>query len=168
MADFRPTLPTAPRDYNQADEQASRRDIELRLSALEDRLNNAGLGTVSDDVVTIPTQITATSDGLTTGLIPKGAGFIEVTASNADHIITLPAGDIRQQIWGYVGANGCEMRTPASSNATINGVDSDGTNEAAIPATTLFLATCTATDTWILLAWDEGGDDIAGITPDAA
>lgn len=114
-------------------------------------------------------EVTATSDGLTTGLIPQHARYVSVTSGNADHIITLPDGSAKYvgtSIRGYVGATGCEMRTPATSGATINGVDSDGTNEAALPATTMFEATLVAADTWILRAWDEGGDDIAGIVPD--
>lgn len=163
----RRTLPQARPQYDRRQMQITLDELEGRLTALEDKLNNAGLGTVSDDVVPTAISITATSDGLTTGLIPKGAGFISVSSSNANHIITLPDGDIRQQIWGYIGNTGCEMRTPSGSNASINDLDADGSNEAAIPATTLFLATCTADDTWVLLAWDELGDDIAGIHPDS-
>lgn len=116
------------------------------------------------------TAITATTDGLTTGLIPHGATWVDVTAgADANSIITLPviaAADVGMEICGYIGATGCEMRTPAASGDTINGVDSDGTNEAAIPATTLFRVRLVADNTWILEAVDEGGDDIAGITPD--
>lgn len=115
--------------------------------------------------------VTATADGLTTGLIDTGVSFVSVTSASADNIITLPAATadvVGHSIRGWVGANGCEMRTPATSGATINGVDSDGTNEAAIPATTLFVAECVAVDTWILRAFTELGADIAAIVPDAA
>jgi len=123
-----------------------------------------------------PIIVTATSDGLTTGLIPVEAGvpgaFVSVASGgSANNIVTLPSQDdipVGWMCWGYVGADGCEMRTDASSGETINGVDSDGTNEAAIPATTLFQVVKTAADTFILLAYDEGGDDIAGIAPDTA
>lgn len=114
---------------------------------------------------------TATSDGLTTGLIPITAEFVSVTSAAAGNIITLPsgaAGNIGKVIKGWVGANGCEIRTPAASGATINGVDSDGTNEAAIPATTLFTCTLVAADTWILEAVTELGAVITAIVPDAA
>lgn len=120
-----------------------------------------------------PIVVTATDDGLTTGLIPAEAGvpgaFVSVTSSSAAYIITLPSSDNISVGWrceGYIGATGCEMRTDADSGETINGVDADGTNEAALPATTLFRVTKTAADTFILEAVDEGGDDIAGITPD--
>jgi hypothetical protein len=114
-------------------------------------------------------SVTATTDGLTTGLIPDGTDFVSVTSAAATSIITLPSGTVGTVIRGYVGANGCEMRTVAASGATINGVDSDGTNEAAIPATHYFEAICVAADTWILLdATELGTVGAAGIVPDAA
>ena len=117
------------------------------------------------------TAVTATADGLTTGLIPSDAGFVAVTATDANHIVTLPDGaaaGVGMRVTGYVGANGCEMRTPASSTATINNVNADGTNEAAIPATTMFEARLVAANTWILRAWTELGAVITAIVPDAA
>jgi len=110
--------------------------------------------------------VTATADGLTTGLIPTNASFVSVTSGNADHIITLPVGEVGNVIKGWVGANGCELRTLASSNDTINAVDADGTQEAAIPATTLFEVTCVAAETWVLTAADELGAVITAIIPD--
>lgn len=115
--------------------------------------------------------VTATADGLTTGLMTFAMGFITVTSASADNIITLPAcvaADAGKKVCGWVGANGCEMRTPATGGATINGVDSDGTNEAAIPATSMFEATCVAADTWLLHAYTELGAVITAIVPDAA
>lgn len=115
--------------------------------------------------------ITATADGLTTGLIAAGVEFVTVTSASANNIATLPSATaalVGTVIKGWVGANGCELRTPAASTATINGVDSDGTNEAAIPATTLFELTCVAEGTWVLRAWSELGVVITAIVPDAA
>ena len=114
------------------------------------------------------TAVTATADGLTTGLIPAGTGFVTITSANADHIATLPAPTAGHAIWGWVGANGCELRTVASSNVKINDVDSDGTNEAAIPATTLFMVRAVSATEYILVAWTELGAAIAAIVPDAA
>ncbi len=118
----------------------------------------------------LPNQaVTATADGLTTGLITAKRGHVTVTSASANNIITLPAataGVVGLVMTGYVGANGCEMRTPASSGALINNVDSDGTQEAAIPATSLFQVQCIAVDSWILLAWTELGAPITAIVPD--
>ena len=112
--------------------------------------------------------VTATSDGLTTGLISDTARNIAVTSAGATDIITTPAPVVGKVITGYVGANGCEIRTIASSSVKINGVDSDGTtNEAAIPSTTFFKLTCVEADAWILEATTELGVAIVGIVPDA-
>lgn len=111
--------------------------------------------------------ITATADGLTTGLISATARHVSITSANAAHVVVLPPAVVGKVITGYVGANGCELQTLASSNVKINDVDCDGANEAAIPATTLFKATCVASDAWILEAVDELGAVITAIVPDA-
>lgn len=118
-----------------------------------------------------PRPVTATDDGLTTGLIraDDDQGFLTVTSGNAAYIITLPSSDDIRVGWnvrGWVGANGCEMRTEASSNETINGVDADGSQEAALPATTLFQVWKVAADTFILNIIDEGGDEATAPVPD--
>lgn len=115
-------------------------------------------------------KVTATADGLTTGLIPEGASFIHVTSADANHIITLPTitdDVVGHTVRGWISATGCEIRTPASSAQEINSEDCDGTKEAAIPATTLFELTCVdETIGWILRAWDELGAVITAIVPD--
>jgi len=115
--------------------------------------------------------VTATADGLTTGLMTFAMGFITVTSAGANNIIRLPscvAADAGRVISGWVGANGCEMRSAVGDGATINGVDcDDGNNEAAIPATTKFEAHCIAADTWLLHCWTELGAVLTAIIPDA-
>lgn len=112
--------------------------------------------------------VTATADGLTTGIISATAKHITITSANADHIVTLPASVVGKIITGYVGANGCELRTTASSNIKINDVDSDGTNEAAIPADTNFRLLCVSSTLWILTATTKLGAVVTAIIPDAA
>jgi hypothetical protein len=83
---------------------------------------------------------TATDDGTTTGAITSGSTFVTVTSAGATKQIALPAitsASIGQSIDLYVGANGYELITPASSNNTINTVDSDGTNQLDVAANTL-------------------------------
>ncbi len=109
--------------------------------------------------------VTATADGLTTGLITDGTRFVSVTSGNAAHVIVLPAGTIGDVILGWVGATACEMQTLAGTNTTINAVDCDGANEAALPATHFFRATKVAALTWILEGVDEDGL-AAQIVPD--
>lgn len=97
--------------------------------------------------------ITATADGLTTGLITAGDSAVEITSGNAAHIVTLPAiasVPLLRAIRGYIAANGCEIRTPASSNTKINNVDADGSQQMALPANSIFVATKQATDNWIV------------------
>ena len=117
--------------------------------------------------------VTATTDGLTTGLIILGSPFVAITSAGANNIVTLPAGTQGQVIHFHVGANGCEMRTPSASGATINNVDSDGTNEAAIPANTSGMAVCVDTDTWIVRIFTNLGayvglTDTSALVPDIA
>lgn len=114
---------------------------------------------------------TATVDGLTTGLIPASASFVEVTAGgDANSIITLPAAAAVKAgkiIRGWIGATGCEIRTPASSNTKINDVDGDGTQEAALAATSFFEARfISSTVGWILTVETELGARQAAIVPD--
>jgi hypothetical protein len=121
-----------------------------------------------------PFGITATSGGLTTGLIPAHAftgsgGFITITSSSAGDIVTLPP--LADVVTGarcrfYIGATGCEVRTPADSDEEINSENGDGTKEAAIPATHYFEVTkVDDTDGWLLVGWSEAGA-IATVTPD--
>lgn len=117
--------------------------------------------------------VTATSDGLTTGLIPahvftSAGGFVTITSASANNIVTLPAiADV--EIGGkckfYIGATGCEVQTVASSGTTINDVDSDGTNEAAIPATHYFEVTKVSATGFLLVSWTSAGA-AATVTPD--
>lgn len=111
--------------------------------------------------------VAATADGLTTGIIPAGASVLAVTSANADFIVTLPtAAPVGTTIEAWVGATGHEIRTTAGSNETINGQDSDGTKEAAIPATTLWRVVKVSSTAWILTAVDELGAVITAIVPD--
>lgn len=136
-------------------------------------VNNISTAEIADGAVTPAKtaqteEVTATADGLTTGIVTATARHITITSASADNIVTLPASVVGKQITGYVGANGCELRTTASSGIKINGVDSDGTNEAAIPDTTLIKLTCVASDEWILEAITELGAVVTAIIPDTA
>ena len=114
-----------------------------------------------------PSQITATATGLGLGVIGDGTEWVEIESANAAYIVTLPDAEPKKIIRGYIGANGCEVRTPALSGETINGVDSDGSNQAALPATTYFEFHGVSKTAWLLFAWDELGAVISAIVPDA-
>lgn len=116
-------------------------------------------------------NLTATVDGLTTGLIDPDDEWLNVTAGgDANSIITLPllaTVSNGKQFRGFIGATGCELRTPASSNEKINNVDSDGTQELAIAAQSHFVITkLDDTQGWEFHSWTRLGAVVAAVIPD--
>lgn len=110
--------------------------------------------------------ITATSDGLTTGLIPAGSGRVRVTSSNADYIVTLPEdAEIGDVIEISVGANGCELRTDDPTATSLNNVTGSG-KELAMGANTVFVARKTGATAWIATTFSNVGAPTGGGTPD--
>lgn len=97
--------------------------------------------------------VTATADGLTTGLLTTAdfGRFLNVTSANANNIVMLPAAGadyIGGTIEIWVGANGFEVRAFGTA-ATINGLDCKTTNEMAIAATHRVRFTLVAAETWL-------------------
>jgi len=110
---------------------------------------------------------TATADGLTTGLILPGETFVTVTSDSATKFITLPAIDastIGQTIDLYVGATGYELVTPASSNNTINTVDSDQTNQLDVAANSLVHLIQVSATGWF--SYNHAATTITVVAPD--
>jgi trimeric autotransporter adhesin len=101
--------------------------------------------------------VTATADGLTTGLISVTARHVTITSANASHIATLPASVVGKEITGFVGSNGCLIQTTAASNITINGVDSDGTSSFTLAANTYFVARCVSATAWLVYTQNTAG-----------
>lgn len=123
------------------------------------------------DMSPVHESLTATSDGLTTGLIPLDADVVTVDAvtTDANDIVTLPAiasVPIGKSITIVVGATGCELRTPSTSGTKINDVDSDGTQEAALVAENNYICTKTTATGWVLRGFTKLGADVAAIVPD--
>lgn len=119
------------------------------LTATVDQINKAALPLTY-------AAVTATADGLTTGLIANGVRRTTITSAAATNAVTLPgiaanSLPIGYTIIGRVTANGCEMLTPSTTNETINGVDSDGTNQLDVAANSGFLATVVSTTGWDVL-----------------
>ncbi len=103
---------------------------------------------------TAAVALTATADGLTTGLIPAGTKFVAATSAAATNALTLPAitaDTIGQQIIINVGSNGYELLTPSASGNTINNVDSDGTNQLDVAATTNLICIQISATGWIAI-----------------
>jgi len=146
----------------------------IQVNTISERTGTAGV-TIDDALIKDGSftgkqaTATATSDGLTTGLLTGADQFVSVTSANADHIVALPITTsipLGTKIRGFVGANGCEIRANATQTVTINGVTSTNASvEAAIAANTMFEATFAATATWFLTTIN--GTTIAAPTPDA-
>lgn len=91
---------------------------------------------------------TATADGTETGVISAGVTHVAVTATNANHIITLPAPVPGTKITLQNGATGYELRTSDPATIAING--GAGANaESAVAAATTVIVECTSATTWI-------------------
>jgi len=115
--------------------------------------------------------VTATADGLTTGLIPLDASKVSITSADANNIARLPvsdAGNVGMEITLYTDATGCELRTEVGASATINGVNcDDAQNELALAASSMFKCELTAADKWIVRGFTAAGADAAALVPDA-
>lgn len=114
--------------------------------------------------------VTATEDGLTTGLILDTDSFVEVTSANANHIVTLPLATAEtrgREIWIWVvPSTSCELRTPADSDQTINNVNADGTAEALLTHTQLYVCRQHLATGWLLQAFTALGAVATAIVPD--
>ncbi|KKN41344.1 hypothetical protein LCGC14_0724260 [marine sediment metagenome] len=110
------------------------------------------------------TAIVATSDGLTTGLIPTNASVVTTTvATDADDIVTLPAPVVGKKHRVYAGA-AHEVRTVSGSNQTINNVDSDGTNELTLASGDAVTFECVSATAWIAYGYSSTGSALT-LTP---
>lgn len=111
--------------------------------------------------------IKAAADGSRASRVPISAYWVEVASntSGADDWIILPTGvSPGHKIRGWSTA-AHEIRTEASSNIKINDVDGDGSQEAAVAATTLWEATyINATQGWVIVAWTELGAALTLVT----
>ncbi len=99
--------------------------------------------------------VTATSDGLTTGIIPAGAKHVTVTSASANNIALLPPPVPGTVVFISVTANGCELRAGTAAGADGSGSISIGANsasaghESAIAANETIMCICTSATTWV-------------------
>lgn len=93
----------------------------------------------------------ATTDGLTTGLIPSFNGnllIVTVTsATDINAIVTLPVPVVGQIIVLIVDATGCELRTNSPTTVGING-GTGSAAESAIPVSTTAVLVCETATNW--------------------
>jgi hypothetical protein len=100
--------------------------------------------------------VTTTADGTTTGAILPASNQVLITSAAATDQAALPgiaanSLPVGHTIRGRVTANGCELITLATTNETINGVDSDGSNQLDLPAQAAFLAWVESATGWAVL-----------------
>lgn len=100
--------------------------------------------------------VTATADGLTTGIIPATAAFVTVTSAGANNIVALPAPVVGKVLILRNGATGYELRSSAPATIAING-GSGANAESAIAASAMVIAVCTTLTTWQAIS-------LAGVT----
>ncbi len=98
-------------------------------------------------------SVTATDDGLTTGLIDASKGSIVLASAdaNADHIITLPSPSEGLLFIINVAATGCELRTSDPANISING-GSAVNAELALAANSSHVCVCLSNTAWLVLS----------------
>jgi hypothetical protein len=112
------------------------------------------------DAASAPREVVPTADGLTTGLITAGDTAVSSTSANSAHILTLPAiADVplNHKVAIFNGATACELRTPAASNTKINNVDADGSQQMAVPASSMSVATKILADNWMVECYVAAG-----------
>lgn len=103
-----------------------------------------------------PSAITASADGTGTGAIGPTVRQVLITSAAATNQAALPgiaanSLPVGHTVRGRVTANGVELITLAASNETINGVDSDGSNQLDIPAQGAFIAWVESATGWALV-----------------
>ena len=125
-----------------------------------------GAVTATAGVQSASVSVTATTDGLTDGLIPSGARFVTVTSDTATKVVVLPASVVGNIVTITVPSTGCELQTLDTTNETINTVDCDGTNELALVAGSVYTLTCTKAITWIAQGVSNSGANEDSLTPD--
>lgn len=110
-------------------------------------------------------SVTATADGLTTGLIPATANFVTVTSGNATHQISLPAASVGKQIIIKVGGTACELISSVAAH-TVNNVVVGATNEALLSANNTYVLMYVAANTWIMTGYTNLGAVQTAVVPD--
>lgn len=93
-------------------------------------------------------ELTATTLGDGTGLIPKDITFATITSSSAAKLLTLPAPIVGTKITLSVGANGCKLQSSAPATIGISG-GTGATVKATIPTNTVTRLECVSATNWI-------------------
>ena len=101
--------------------------------------------------------VTATADGLTTGVIPAGTRHATVTSAGANNIVLTPPPVPGTVVFISVTANGCEVRAGSSAGAdasdtiSIGGNSASAGHESDLAANETMMAVCTSATTWVAI-----------------
>ena len=118
-------------------------------------------------------SLTATSDGLTTGLIGARSKVVVPTSANAAHILTLPATRAGHEILILqdTNATGYELRAKGASikinNVAVTNGSSVATKELAVAAAKTLKVVCISATEWIVTRYATSGASAGGGTPNA-
>ena len=110
--------------------------------------------------------VTATAGGGTTGVIPASAKIVTATSANANHQISLPAGQIGQELTIVVGTTACELISSVAADK-VNEVVVGATNELALTAEAIYWCRYTKAGCWVVTGTTKLGAAIATLVPDA-
>jgi hypothetical protein len=122
-------------------------ELATAVDALTAALAAAAAGTTILQAPVVA-AVTATADGLTTGIIPATCNFAQVTSGNSAHICVLPTPVVGKKITINVGANGFQLRSSAPATVLLNGATGGAAVQSAIAANSTVIAECIG-----LLAW---------------
>lgn len=120
-----------------------------------------------EDVVKLGdlTAVTATVDGLTTGLIPTTARFVQVTSDSVDKQVSLPIAIAGKEMKILVLATGCELISTVAAHK-VNNVVVGATNEAALVAGTLYTLVYDGVNNWVMTGLTALGAVETPVVPD--
>ena len=162
------TVPTAATSGYAKDAEFIKTDAATGLSGSYRNIGTSSSCYFVPSNAPLNVSVTATDDGTTTGQIPDLQDlFVTATSAGATKQIALPTASsakIGRTIKIWVGSNGYELITPASSNNTINTVDSDGTNQLDVAANTMLVCTQVTATGWS--AFQVAATTITVVAPD--
>ena len=129
-------------------------------ATLSSTLAVTGAVTATAGVQSSAVARTATSDGLTTGIIAAGTSVVTLTSGNAAHIVALPAPVIGNIIYIIETATtGYELRSSAPASIGINGGTASSGESAVAGAITYIKCVCVSATNWICSQYDADGDE---------
>ena len=118
---------------------------------------------VGQKPVTAQIAVTATVDGLTTGVIPDTAENVLVTSSVNTKLVTLPTPTPGARVRIYCAANGYKLQSSNLATVKINDV-ADGAKVLAVTATDELICDCVDATHWSIMKIDKlGAPATAGI-----